>query len=103
MLLNDQKEHIIDSLKPVSPLKNRYRTTLPGHRYIAPPKQDKLNPLTVHGDEFIKKIYFNAGKLDLQIVHTFTFLSPFITREIVNRTNLCSPYAYNKCYLAMCD
>lgn len=103
MLLNDQKEHIIDSLKHVSPLQNRYRTILPGHMYIAPPKQDKLNPLTVHGDEFIKKIDFNAGKLDMQMVHTFTGLSPFITREIVKRANLGSPEAYNKVFLDMCD
>src|SRR5690625_5947820 len=102
MLLNDQKEHIIDSLKPVSPLQNRYRTILPGHMYIAAPKQDKLNPLTVHGDEFIKKIDFNAGKLDMQMVNTFTGISPFITREIVKRAILGSPEYYNKVLFIIC-
>src|SRR5699024_8770705 len=102
MLLNDQKEHIIDSLKHVSPLQNRYRTILPGHMYIAPPKQHKLNPLTVHGDEFIKKTDFNAGKLAMQMGHTLTGLSPFITRASITRPNLRAPDADNKVSLGMC-
>ncbi|WP_042223823.1 Rqc2 family fibronectin-binding protein [Oceanobacillus manasiensis] len=94
MLVDKEKGHIVDSLKHVSMAQNRHRTILPGNEYQLPPLQDKWDPLQINGEEFIKKIDFNAGKVDQQIVNTLTGFSPFIAKELVNRTHLGSATTY---------
>src|SRR5690625_3676348 len=103
LLLNENKEHIIDSLKHVSSLQNRYRTILPGQEYIEPPAQDKLDPLEMSGDDFIRKLDFNAGKLDQQIVRILLGISPFIAREIVARATLGSVEVYKEKFIEIRD
>lgn len=99
LLLDENKEHIIDSLKHVPPLQNSYRTILPGQKYIEPPSQNKQHPLKITGDEFIKQLDFNAGKLDRQIVHMLDGISPFLAKEIVYRAKLASPDVYKEKFL----
>jgi len=94
IFLDKEKEHIIDSLKRVSMSQNRYRTILPGSTYKLPPTQEKVNPLEISGNEFLKGIDFNAGRIDSQIVHLLTGISPFIAKEFVARTQLGSPKVY---------
>ncbi|HLR80264.1 MAG TPA: NFACT RNA binding domain-containing protein [Bacillota bacterium] len=94
MLVDPAEGHIIDSMKHISSAQNRYRTVLPGSIYQPPPPQEKLNPLIIDGDDFIKKLDFNAGKLDRQIVQTLLGLSPFIAKELVHRTKLGSPTVF---------
>jgi predicted ribosome quality control (RQC) complex YloA/Tae2 family protein len=101
ILVDTEKEHIIDSLKHVSMAQNRYRTVLPGSEYILPPKQDKLNPLIVDGETFIKKLDFNAGKLETQIVNLFTGFSPFIAKELINRAKLGTLEVYKDIFMEM--
>ena len=98
MLINQEKGHIIDSLKHVSVAQNRHRTILPGHEYILPPHQDKLELLKIDGKEFIKKIDFNQGKMENQIVQTLSGVSPLIAREIVGRAKLGSEQTYMKVF-----
>jgi len=100
LLLSENKAHIIDSLKHVSAMQNRYRTILPGHEYIPPPSQDKMNPLTIDGDDFIKNLDFNAGKLDRQIVNLLTGVSPFAAKEIITQAALGHPDIYKEKFLA---
>ncbi|MFD2208767.1 NFACT family protein [Virgibacillus halophilus] len=98
MLIDKDKGHILDSMKHIGMMKNRYRTILPGAEYKLPPMQDKLNPLEINGDTFIQRLDFNAGKLDQQIVRNFTGISPFIARELVQRAGLGSQNAYKKAF-----
>ncbi|RLL45263.1 fibronectin/fibrinogen-binding protein [Oceanobacillus piezotolerans] len=95
MLVDNDKGHIIDSMKHVSMSQNRYRSILPGQPYIAPPKQDKLNPLTIQAEDVMKRLDFNSGKIDRQIVDHVMGFSPFIAQEIVNRANLGSLQVYS--------
>lgn len=88
MVVDNEKGHIIDSLKHITMAQNRHRTVLPGSIYVLPPQQDKLNPLEVDGETFIRKLDFNAGKLDSQIVRLFVGFSPFIAKELLNRASL---------------
>jgi len=94
MLVDQEKGHIVDSLKHVSMSQNRHRTILPGQEYILPPDQGKLNPLETSEEEFIKKLDFNTGKLDTQIVRTLIGFSPVIAKELVFRANLGSQKTY---------
>lgn len=97
--LDKEKGHIIDSLKHVPMSQNRYRTIQPGATYKLPPMQNKLNPLTIGGEEFIKGLDFNAGKIDSQIVNWLVGVSPFIAKEITTRASLGSPKTYMEKFL----
>ena len=44
ILINQQTQTIIDTIKHVGMDQNRYRTLLPGATYRQPPKQEKLDP-----------------------------------------------------------
>ncbi|GAB3793702.1 Rqc2 family fibronectin-binding protein [Virgibacillus kimchii] len=98
MLLNEE-DMIIDSLKHVSMSQNRYRTILPGNNYVLPPMQDKMNPLDIDGEHFIRKLDFNAGQLEKQIVNHFVGLSPFIAKEMVYRAKLGKTSVYMEKFL----
>lgn len=96
LIVDENKDFIIDCIKHISPAQNRYRTLLPGQTYIAPPPQNKLNPLETDGDEFLKQLDFNGGRLEQQIVRNFTGISPFLAREIVARAHLGDMQQYKE-------
>lgn len=79
---------IHDGLHHVTPAVSRYRTVLPGRPYLAPPPQDKLNPLTATQDDFVRCIRLNEGKIAKQLVASFAGISPLIAEEIVHRARL---------------
>ncbi|GAA0421960.1 MAG: Rqc2 family fibronectin-binding protein [Bacillota bacterium] len=97
-LVDDEENQIIDSFKHISMSQNRHRTLLPGHLYQLPPEQNKLNALTIDSEQFIKRLDFNAGKLNNQIVQSLVGFSPFIAREMVQRAELGSIEAYQKVF-----
>ncbi|WP_156290400.1 Rqc2 family fibronectin-binding protein [Oceanobacillus salinisoli] len=101
MLVDKEKGHIIDSMKHISTAQNRHRTILPGQEYIFPPVQNKLNPLKISGDEFIKRLDFNAGKMEMQIVNTLEGFSPFLAKELVHRIHLGSLQVYEEKFIEM--
>ncbi|MBD8068358.1 NFACT family protein [Bacillus sp. PS06] len=88
ILLDRDKQVILDSIKHVSPAVNRHRTVLPGQPYIAPPVQEKLHPFEVDEEAILKKINFNSGKIDQQIVEQFAGISPLFAREVTYRAGL---------------
>lgn len=96
ILLNENKTKIIDCIKHVPAFQNRYRTLLPGADYKKPPSQNKMNILKIDSTEFIKRLDFNAGKLDRQIVQILTGFSPMLAKELVHRTELGGEKAYRK-------
>lgn len=99
ILIDTDRNLIIDSIKHVGMSQNRYRMILPGQSYIAPPSQEKEDLLTISDNEFISKLDFNQGKLDMQIVHTLTGISPFAAKEIVRRSNLGEISSYKRAFL----
>src|SRR5699024_276780 len=76
------------------PYQNRYRSLIPGAPYVSPPPQNKLNLLTTNSEDFLKKLDFNQGKMDRQIVQAVTGISPFVAKEFVHRVNLGSENTY---------
>ncbi|MCP8616580.1 Rqc2 family fibronectin-binding protein [Salirhabdus salicampi] len=99
MLVNEEKNVILDSIKHIPPAQNRFRTIMPGQPYVAPPSQDKLNPLQIDGEQFIKKLDFNSGKLDQQIVRMLMGFSPVIAKDITTRAHLGSNEQYLTTFL----
>lgn len=81
VLTDGEKGVIIDSLKHLSPSINSYRTVLPGYDYILPPAQNKLSPLEADKEDILRHLNFQEGKLDRQIVDTFSGVSPSLQKK----------------------
>ncbi|WP_342467996.1 NFACT RNA binding domain-containing protein [Bacillus sp. FSL W8-0629] len=90
ILVEDETEQIIDGLKHLSPSVNSYRTVLPGHQYLLPPAQQKLNPFNVTKEDILKHLRFQEGKIANQIVDTFSGVSPLFAKEAVHRASLAN-------------
>lgn len=87
-VIDADTNQILDCVKHIPPSQNRYRTMLPGSTYMFPPEQDKLNPLETDEETFIRKLDFNSGKIDKQIVQQFEGIAPLVANEIIARTRL---------------
>ncbi|MGE6357358.1 Rqc2 family fibronectin-binding protein [Staphylococcus capitis] len=100
LILVDENRKIIEGFKHLTPNTNQYRTVMPGFEYEAPPSQNKLNPYEISGQEALKYIDFNAGKISKQLLNSFEGFSPLITNEIVSRRQYMTqdtlPEAYDE-------
>lgn len=90
ILIDKEKNMILDSIKHVSSAVNSYRVVLPGHEYVMPPQQNKLNPLEADEQDVLKRIDFNGGKIDSQIVAHFAGISPLLAKEIVFQAKMAN-------------
>lgn len=88
ILVDQEKNIIMDSIKHVSSAVNRHRTILPGYEYIAPPEQNKQNPLTITEEILLKKLDFNQGKIGNQLVEQLSGISPLFADEVIHRARL---------------
>jgi predicted ribosome quality control (RQC) complex YloA/Tae2 family protein len=102
-LVDKTKNMILDSIKHISFAVNSHRAILPGHEYILPPAQNKLNPFEADETEILKRIDFNSGKLDKQIVAAFSGISPLFAREILHHAGLANRTTLPKAFLQMID
>ncbi|MDO7486703.1 NFACT family protein [Peribacillus sp. NPDC096622] len=90
VLVDKERNMILDSIKHVSHAVNSYRAILPGQEYKAPPAQEKNDPFEATEDDIRKNIDFNAGKLDRQLVAHFSGVSPLVAKEAVYRAGLAN-------------
>ena len=86
----NQDKTIIDAIKRVAENISSVRQVYPGLKYVIPPGSDKLNPLTVTKDLFMKEIESTNNGIYIYnfLYKNFLGLSPFISREICYLTNL---------------
>ena len=89
IFVNENKK-IIDSLKRIAENVSSVRQVYPGLSYVSPPGSDKMNPLETTKELFIKGIEsVNSGVYVFNFLYKyFTGISPFISREICNLTDL---------------
>ena len=89
IFINEDKT-IIDAIKRVAENISSVRQVYPGLKYVIPPGSDKLNPLTVTKDLFMKEIESTNNGIYIYnfLYKNFLGLSPFISREICYLTNL---------------
>ncbi|WP_445488355.1 Rqc2 family fibronectin-binding protein [Niallia sp. 03133] len=99
ILVDQEKNTILDSIKHVSYAVNSHRAILPGYEYKAPPAQNKLDPLTAGEEDFLKVIDFNSGKLDKQIVQQFSGISPLLAKEILFRAEIANRATLPKAFI----
>lgn len=101
LLIDKEKNTILDSIKHVSFAVNSHRAILPGQTYVLPPQQEKLDPFKLEENDILRKIDFNTGKLDKQLVEQFAGLSPLIAKEIVYRSGLANRITLPKTFLEL--
>ncbi len=83
ILVDPEREMIIDSLKHLPPSVNSYRTVLPGRPYIPAPPQDKINPFTVPEEQFLTILpSIETGR---DFVRIFSGFSPINGEELLYR------------------
>jgi predicted ribosome quality control (RQC) complex YloA/Tae2 family protein len=90
ILLDKARNIILDSVKHVSFAVNTHRAILPGQPYIFPPEQHKENPFQATEEDVLKKIDFNSGKLDRQLVEHFAGTSPLFAKEVIFQSGLAN-------------
>jgi predicted ribosome quality control (RQC) complex YloA/Tae2 family protein len=103
ILVDKEKNKILDSIKHVSYAVNSYRAVLPGQDYKAPPAQEKLNPFDVTEEEVLRNIDFNAGKLDKQLVSHFSGVSPLFANETVYQAGLANRSTLPHAFIGLID
>ena len=84
LLIDPSRNLILESIKHLSPSMNSYRTILPGQSYIAPPAQNKLNPLQL-SENLIEVI--QSIKESKEIVEQISGFSPLHAKELLHRFN----------------
>lgn len=83
IVVDPEREIIIDSMKHLPPSVNSYRTILPGQPYIPAPPQDKLDPFSIREEEFIKQLAdIKTGR---DFVQSFSGFSPINGEELFYR------------------
>ncbi|MFI8706436.1 NFACT family protein [Bacillus sp. NPDC077411] len=103
IILVDSKTNIIlDSLKHVSLAVNRHRTVYAGSEYIAPPTQQKINPLQIETqEEFIRPLDFLSGNMDKQLVGAFIGISPLFAKEVVAKAGMVNEHALSEAFFTL--
>ncbi|CAM3413877.1 Rqc2 family fibronectin-binding protein [Cytobacillus oceanisediminis] len=98
-LVDKTRNIILDSIKHVSFAVNSHRAILPGQEYILPPSQDKHNPFEADEQEILRKIDFNSGKIDKQLVANFAGVSPLFAKEVIHHSGLANRTTVPKSFL----
>ena len=103
ILIDKTRNMILDSIKHVSLAMNTHRVVLPGQDYIFPPEQHKANPFEADEQDILRKIDFNAGKVDKQIVNQYSGISPLLAKEITFQAGLVNRSTLPPVFLSIMD
>ncbi len=85
ILLDPATGAIHDGIRHVTPAISSYRTVLPGSAYVAPPSQNKADPLAETAEGFAEKMAGNADASWLPAA--YTGLSALFAKELQSRAS----------------
>lgn len=101
ILVDKDKKMIVDSIKHVSFAVNTYRAVMPGFEYILPPQQNKADPFLANEEDVLRRLDFNGGRLDKQLVENFSGVSPLFAKEVLFQAGLANRVTVPKAFLQM--
>lgn len=101
ILVDKDRNMILDSIKHVSFAVNSHRAILPGQPYILPPAQDKVSPFDLNEEKIVSMLDFNAGRLDQQLVSSFAGVSPLLAKEVVFQAGIANRVSLPKTFTTM--
>lgn len=84
----DDQGMILDSIKHVPSHMSSVREVLPGREYFIPKTQNKLDPLSVSEEDFIRVICSKPCNISKAIYSSLTGLSPVVAEEICYRASI---------------
>ncbi|MDY4692560.1 MAG: NFACT RNA binding domain-containing protein [Blautia sp.] len=84
----DDKNMILDSIKHVSSHMSSVREVLPGREYFLPHTQDKMDPLTVSEEDFIRTVFSKPCNISKAVYSSLTGISPVVAEEICFRASI---------------
>ena len=82
LIFTDEEDRIIDSIKHVSSNMSSIREVLPGRDYFIPETMQKLDPLHVTYDDFMRKITSSTHPLSKTLYMSFNGISPIVAEEM---------------------
>lgn len=89
IILIDDKQNILESIKHIGFDKSSVREVLPSRQYVLPPNQDKKNPTNTNFDEFLKIIKIQQPtKIQQLIYKSYNGISPILASEICHNANI---------------
>ncbi len=90
ILYKPQNNQIIDGIKRYSHALSRYREVLPGHTYLSPPRQEKIDPSKLDEEKLISLMLNQPlnKPLDKALFSVVEGIGPLLAREIIIRANL---------------
>ena len=90
ILIDDNDNNIIDSIKRIPLNISRQRQILPGLKYEFPPSQDKINVFTANYNTFVTQLntVANDTKIFKALYKSFQGISPIIAKEICFSANV---------------
>ncbi|MGO1372065.1 MAG: Rqc2 family fibronectin-binding protein [Senegalia sp. (in: firmicutes)] len=90
ILVNNEEEKIIDSIKRVTPDISSVRQILPGMKYTPAPSQNKISPIDLNESNFLSFIKDDksSNQLYKSIYENFVGISPLIAKEICNNAEI---------------
>ncbi|WP_088012995.1 NFACT family protein [Gottfriedia acidiceleris] len=84
ILIDEERQVILDSIKHVPMAVNRHRIVQPGATYISPPNQEKHDPFQdISKEEFNRFITQRDESPSEAIVQRFSGISPLLANEII--------------------
>ncbi|MDR7076347.1 putative ribosome quality control (RQC) complex YloA/Tae2 family protein [Neobacillus niacini] len=101
VLVDKTRNIILDSVKHVSFAVNSHRAILPGQPYVYPPEQKKQNPFLAVEEDVLRKVDFNSGKLEKQIVEHFAGTSPLFAKEVIHQSGIANRATVPKTFIKM--
>lgn len=101
VLVDKSRNVILDSIKHISFAINSHRAIMPGQPYIYPPEQNKTNPFMVSEEEVLRKIDFNSGKLDRQLVEHFAGTSPLFAKEVIFHSGIANRTTVPRAFISL--
>ncbi len=95
IILVDNEDRIIDSIRHVNALVSSVREVLPGLNYFVPAQEGRMDPLAVTEEEFVNLLSQNYDSAEpAKIIKTgFTGISPMMAYEICEAAQDESPLA----------
>lgn len=91
IILVDENNIILDSVKHISHDKSSVREVLPGKEYSLPPEQNKINTLNLDVNNFYDSINNNKTKKIQNIIYqSYNGISPVIASELCFRAGIDS-------------
>lgn len=89
ILVMENQNKILDSIKRVPISISRVRQILPGNEYELPPEQDKMNPLNkINADELLERIKSGKGQVFKSIYTNILGISPLVAKDVCLRVDI---------------